>query len=198
MTCAHCCWSFYRARLLSPRFVQNWKREERPALLEQAAIGERAQRSGTRRGKARPGIYDRSTYRVWHESPASCCKDCYPRGVGQLPREKLRDLLLASANLYPTDPTVRERVIGSRYFLRILVRDFDADLCGWLLDEITRGLACICGARSWECHCRDGISKIAGHLLDRYFDIAEVHRDPGKDLGLVETASLPSLGRCQG
>lgn len=98
-------------------------------------------------------------------------------GVARLPREKLRDLLLACANLYPADPRERERVIGSRYFIRILVRDFDADLCGWLLDEITQGVACTCGARSWECHCRDGISKIAGHLLDRLFDIAEAPRD---------------------
>jgi len=51
-------------------------------------------------------------------------------GAGQLPGEKLRDLLLACANLYPTDPKEREREIGSRYFIRILVRDFDADLCG--------------------------------------------------------------------
>ncbi|WP_148078719.1 hypothetical protein [Histidinibacterium lentulum] len=107
-------------------------------------------------------------------------------GVGRLPREKLRDLLLASASLYPTDPTKRERVIGSRYFIRILMRDFDADLCGWLLDEITQGLACTCGARSWECHCRDGISKIAGHLLDRYFEIAEEPRDPGRIWGWLK------------
>ncbi|WP_417210089.1 hypothetical protein [Antarctobacter sp.] len=107
-------------------------------------------------------------------------------GVGRLSREKLRNLLLASANLYPTDPKERERVIGSRYFIRILVRDFDADLCGWLLDEITRGLACTCGARSWECHCRDGISKIAGHLLDRYFDVAEEPRDPGRIWGWLK------------
>lgn len=101
-------------------------------------------------------------------------------GVARLPREKLRDLLLACANLYPTDPRERERMIGSRYFIRILVRDFDADLCGWLLDETTQGIACTCGARSWECHCRDGISKIAGHLLDRFFDIAEAPRDPAR------------------
>ncbi|WP_128515207.1 hypothetical protein [Tabrizicola thermarum] len=107
-------------------------------------------------------------------------------GVARLPREKLRDLLLACANLYPVDPRERERVIGSRYFIRILVRDFDADLCGWLLDEITRGLTCTCGARSWDCHCRDGISKIAGHLLDRYFDIAEAPRDPARIWGWLK------------
>lgn len=107
-------------------------------------------------------------------------------GVGNLPREKLRDLLLASANLYPTDPAERGHVIGSRYFIRLLVRDFDAELCGWLLDEITRSLGCTCGARSWECHCREGISKISGHLLDRYFDIAEEPRDPGRIWGWLK------------
>jgi hypothetical protein len=101
-------------------------------------------------------------------------------GVARLPREKLREFLLASASLYPTDRAQRERVYGSRYFLRVLVRDFDADLCSWLLDEITRGLACTCGARTWECHCRDGISKIAGHLLDRYFEHAGAPRDPAR------------------
>lgn len=107
-------------------------------------------------------------------------------GVGQLPREKLRDLLLACADLYPTDPKKRERVMGSRYFIRMLVRDFDAELCGWLLDEITRGLACTCGERSWDCHCRDGVSKIAGHLLDRYFDLAGAPQDPAQIWGWLE------------
>lgn len=107
-------------------------------------------------------------------------------GVARSPREKLRNLLLACANLYPTDPRERERVIGSRYFIRILVRDFDADLCGWLLDEITRGLTCTCGARSWECHCRDGISKISGYLLDRFFDIAKAPRDPARIWGWLK------------
>ena len=100
-------------------------------------------------------------------------------GVGQLPREKLRDLLLACATCIRLSKSARPRD-RITVFIRILVRDFDADLCGWLLDEITRGLTCICGARPWECHCRDGISKIAGHLLDRYFDIAEEPRDPGR------------------
>ena len=108
-------------------------------------------------------------------------------GVGRQPRERLRDLLLACANLYPTDPKKRERVIGSRYFIRMLVQDFDAELCGWLLDEITQGLDCSCGARSWECHCRDGVSKISGHLLDRYFDLAGAPHDPAKIWGWLKS-----------
>lgn len=107
-------------------------------------------------------------------------------GVGRQPREKLRDLLLACVNLHPTDPRERERMLGSWYFIRILVRGFDADLCSWLLDEITRDLACTCGARSWECYCRDGISKIAGHLLDRYFDVAEEPQDPERIWGWLK------------
>jgi len=107
-------------------------------------------------------------------------------GVARLPREKLRELLLASANLYPTDRTERERVIGSRYFIRILVRDFDADLCTLLLDEITRGLACTCGLRPRDCHCRAGISKIAGHLLDRHFDLTRTSHDPARVWGWLK------------
>ena len=101
-------------------------------------------------------------------------------GATRLPRPKVLELLSACANLYPTDPTERERDIGSRYFIRIPVRDLDADTCSWLLDEITRGLVCTCGARPWECHCRNGISKIAGHLLDRYFDVTPGPLDPGR------------------
>ncbi len=42
----------------------------------------------------------------------------------------------------------------------------------WLLDELTKNLACICGKKSYECDCRNGISKIVGSMLDRYFDLA--------------------------
>lgn len=107
-------------------------------------------------------------------------------GMTRFPRPKLLEFLLACSNLYPTNPRARERVNGSRYFIRVLVRDFDADLCSWLLDEITRGLACTCGLRPWECHCRDGISKIAGHLLDRYFDLGGAPRDPARIWGWLK------------
>jgi hypothetical protein len=99
-------------------------------------------------------------------------------GAARLPRSKVLELLSACAKLYLTNPQERERDIGSRYFIRILVRAFDADTCYWLLDEITHGLVCTCSARPWECHCRTGISKIAGHLLDRYFDVTPGPHDP--------------------
>ena len=105
-------------------------------------------------------------------------------GVGRLPPEKPRDLLMAIAKLYPTDPD--DRAFGSRYFIRILVKDFDADLCGWILDEITRDLACVCGARSWECHCRYGISKIAGKLLDTYFEKSQAPWDAKRIWGWLK------------
>lgn len=104
-------------------------------------------------------------------------------GATRFPRPILLEFLLACANLYPTDSKKRERVMESRYFIRVLVRDFDADLCSWLLDEITRGLACTCGLRPWDCHCRAGISKIAGHLLDQYFDLTREPHDPARVWG---------------
>jgi hypothetical protein len=106
--------------------------------------------------------------------------------VNRFPRPILFEFLLACANLYPTNPREHERVIGSRYFIRVLVRDLDANLCSWLLDEITRGLACKCGLRPWDCHCRAGISKIAGHLLDRYFDLTRTPHDPARVWGWLK------------
>jgi ribosomal protein L32E len=48
----------------------------------------------------------------------------------------------------------------------------------WLLDELTKDLACVCGKEPYECDCRNGISKIVGSLLDRYFDLASPPFDP--------------------
>jgi hypothetical protein len=107
-------------------------------------------------------------------------------GMMRFPRPKLLEFMLACSDLYPTNPRARERVNESRYFIRVLVRDLDADLCSWLLDEITLGLACTCGLRPRQCHCRDGISKIAGHLLDRYFDLTLAPRDRARIWGWLK------------
>ena len=99
-------------------------------------------------------------------------------GTSLIPRQQILLLLKACAALYPTDRKVRDRVIGSRYFIRSLVRDLDPENTCWLLDEITCGVVCVCGAKAWECRCRTGVSKVAGLLLDRYFDDAHGPHDP--------------------
>ncbi|MCZ0963067.1 hypothetical protein [Paracoccus benzoatiresistens] len=47
-------------------------------------------------------------------------------GMNRFPRPKWVEFLWACARLYPTNPRERERVIGSRYFIRVLVRDFES------------------------------------------------------------------------
>ncbi len=68
--------------------------------------------------------------------------------------------------------------ISDRYFLRELVNGLDVATIEWLLDELTKDLACTCGKKPYECDCRNGISKIVGLMLDRYFELATPPFDP--------------------
>ncbi|MGF6711187.1 hypothetical protein QFZ41_002151 [Luteibacter sp. W1I16] len=93
-------------------------------------------------------------------------------GHGAFTRRHLADCFRASAGLYPIDHNHRERTIGERYFLKYSVDGLDLASVQWLLDELTAGLSCTCEKKSHECGCRNGISKIVGRLLDRYFELA--------------------------
>jgi len=84
----------------------------------------------------------------------------------------------ACAGLYPNNQERRERIIGSRYFVRHLIEKLDLSLVERLLNELTKGLSCICGKKSYECGCRNGISKIVGSLLDLYFELSTPPFDP--------------------
>jgi hypothetical protein len=92
-------------------------------------------------------------------------------GAGAFTRSYLGDFFRASASLYPADHNHREHMIGARYFLKYFVEGLDLASVQWLLDELTVGLACTCGKKTYECGCRNGISKIVGLLLDRYFEL---------------------------
>ncbi|MDY7842143.1 hypothetical protein UXA24_14360 [Aeromonas caviae] len=100
-------------------------------------------------------------------------------GCQTFERQYLSDFLLVCATLYPGHD-VRERTIGARYFIKKFIAKIDLGSTEWLLDELTRDLACHCGKKCYECDCRNGISKIAGALLDHYFDTAQAPFDPVK------------------
>ena len=82
------------------------------------------------------------------------------------------------ANLYPGHQERHERTIGERYCVKHFIAGLDLATTEWLLDELTKDLACVCGKKSYECDCRNGISKIVGSMLDRYFDLAKPPFDP--------------------
>lgn len=82
------------------------------------------------------------------------------------------------ANLYPAHKAQFERVVGTRYFIKKLISCFSQHTLELLLDELTYNLHCHCGKKSYECDCRNGISKIVGSMLDRYFELAQAPFDP--------------------
>lgn len=98
--------------------------------------------------------------------------------MDRAPYDCLRGLLEAATELYPTERADRSRVIGERYFLRRLIREIPYEETVHLLDDLTDGLHCTCMHEQHRCHCRDGISKITGLLLDNYFERVQGPHDP--------------------
>ena len=93
------------------------------------------------------------------------------RGTEGLGFQKVVSLLRALASLYPESERSRRRDGMSRYFLKQFFRTFPVQGLEVYLDELTRELRCTCDPkRPYACECRNGISKIVGGLLDRYFD----------------------------
>lgn len=84
----------------------------------------------------------------------------------------LADFFQVCANLYPCHQELDERTIGERYFVKSFIAGLDLATIEWLLNELTKNLACNCGKESYWCDCRNGISKIVGSMLDRYFELA--------------------------
>ena len=66
----------------------------------------------------------------------------------------------------------RDRSLGYQYSLKQFINRLDLATIEWLLDDLTKDLACSCGKEPYECDCRNGISKIVGSMLDRYFGIS--------------------------
>jgi hypothetical protein len=84
-------------------------------------------------------------------------------------RTYLAEFLRICSKLYPSR---HERIIGDRYFLKKFINRLNFSTIEWLLDELTKDLSCICEKKSYECDCRNGMSKIVGSMLDRYFESA--------------------------
>lgn len=93
-------------------------------------------------------------------------------------RSYLVDFFRAGANLYPGHQERYDRAAGERYFVKKSINGLDITTIEWLLDELTKDLSCVCGKKPHECGCRNGISKIIGSMLDRYFELAKPPFDP--------------------
>ncbi len=99
-------------------------------------------------------------------------------GPGTFERVYLADFLRVCARLYPGHQERYERAISEPYFMKKFINGLDFATTEWLLDDLTKDLACVCDKKAYECDCRNGISKIVGSMLNRYFDLAKPPFDP--------------------
>ncbi len=99
-------------------------------------------------------------------------------GVYKVGFKNICGYLRVCAHLYPDHKTRYDGELGTRYFIRRLISLFPADFLEILLNELTAKLACVCGSESYNCDCRNGISKIIGMVMDRYFELIPAPYDP--------------------
>lgn len=66
------------------------------------------------------------------------------------------------------------------FHLREGIEQLTAEDVAGHLDRLTAGLSCSCGEDDYECVCREGVSKVAGRLLDHYFSVADTPHDPDR------------------
>jgi hypothetical protein len=111
-------------------------------------------------------------------------------GSGTFERDYLAEFLRVCSRLYPGHREQYDRAIGVTYFLKRFINGLDCVTTEWLLDEMTKDLVCICSKESYECDCRNGISKIVGSLLDRYFNLAVPPFDPPRVWKWVENLNF--------
>jgi hypothetical protein len=99
-------------------------------------------------------------------------------GVAHFGESRTLAFVKALATLYPPERYPEHR-LGSIYFVRQIISGLTLDETLFLLEGITADLSCTCGeVKPHRCTCRRGRSKIAGYLLDRYFELIVGPRDP--------------------
>ncbi len=99
-------------------------------------------------------------------------------GPETIEREYIERFFRTCANLYPKNERRLASSIANRYFITHLIGRLSLETIQWLLDVLTKGLSCNCGKKNYECDCRNGISKIVGKILDRYFELSMLTFDP--------------------
>ena len=93
-------------------------------------------------------------------------------GVATLGRDTLLALLRRYAQLYLERNRGEHLSLG--FHIKRLIKTLDLCDSVWLLDQLTEGLACTCSSdQTYNCTCRNGISKVIGLLLDGHFEKTE-------------------------
>ncbi|MGZ2455638.1 NACHT domain-containing protein [Rhizobium anhuiense] len=100
-------------------------------------------------------------------------------GVQSYSFEDLAALFRAFASTYPPRRRLRDQdSLMTAYHLVELVGTMDARTAADHVDVLTSGLSCTCARKNFDCQCRTGTSKVAGHLANRYFETFVGPHDP--------------------
>jgi len=101
------------------------------------------------------------------------------RGIKHFGMESVHSLLAELIKLYPNVKSREKNTIESKYFLTEFVNSLSLSETVGFLGFLSSKTMCTCGVKhNFQCYCRDGISKIMGRLLDRYFEIATEPFEP--------------------
>ena len=99
-------------------------------------------------------------------------------GVAAVGITQVAGLLRALGGLYGSELRRRDVHHETRYFVKRFLPSLTLAEVTELLDILVPEVVCTCGAPDeWQCHCREGRSKVIGGLLDRYFALSATPHD---------------------
>jgi len=112
-------------------------------------------------------------------------------GFSNTPATELDAFLRSCSSLYHGRG---ESSFSERYFVKGLIEKLQLKAVESLLDSLSEGLSCTCGKQEFECECRNGVSKIIGSLLDRYFELTKPPFEPIKVWGWIKELNFDLHG----
>lgn len=112
------------------------------------------------------------------------------QGVHNFNEHFLANFLHICAKLYPGHKNQLEGGGGKRYFIKHFISNLNLEMVECLLDNLTYDLICKCGKEPYACDCRNGISKIVGSLLDRFFELSLAPFRPEQIWGWIKNLNF--------
>ncbi|MDY0971401.1 hypothetical protein [Siccibacter turicensis] len=100
------------------------------------------------------------------------------RGTEPFAIAELATFLRTCCGLYSNPNNKDGNISTDHYFVSLFISQLTITCVEPLLNILSDGLTCECKKKSFECYCRNGISKIIGKLLDNYVVNTALPLDP--------------------
>ncbi len=109
-------------------------------------------------------------------------------GLEDFNEKAIHAFLRAYVGRYPARRSLRDdSAYMASYYLKGVMEHFTAADAARHLDLLTDGLSCSCKNPDYDCRCRNGVSKVSGKLLDRYFETSTQPHDPDRIWGWMRS-----------